>query len=177
MGNPNHATSYSWPYVGSHILVASCNLRETWKHLPLSALPSDLTLDLFGSLPWISRNSHVNNKPFHIFCYMIDIIRFDFWTRFWVGNPSHFCSVITTILVVNSMCVCAQSLQSCLALRDPMDYSLSGSSVHGISGQEYWSGLPCPPPGYLVDPRIEPRVLWLLRGRQILYCWATREVQ
>ena len=27
---------------------------------------------------------------------------------------------------------------------DPMDYSLPGSSVHGISRQEYWSGLPFP---------------------------------
>ena len=30
------------------------------------------------------------------------------------------------------MVVCAQSLQSCLTLCDPMDYSLPGSSVHGI---------------------------------------------
>ena len=27
----------------------------------------------------------------------------------------------------------------------------------GFSRQEYWSGLPCPPPGDLPDPRIEPR--------------------
>ena len=26
----------------------------------------------------------------------------------------------------------------------------------GFSRPEYWSGLPCPPPGYLLDPRIEP---------------------
>ena len=26
-----------------------------------------------------------------------------------------------------------------------------------ISRQEYWSGLPCPPPGDLPDPQIEPR--------------------
>ena len=26
----------------------------------------------------------------------------------------------------------------------------------GFSRQEYWSGLPCPPPGDLPDPRIEP---------------------
>ena len=25
----------------------------------------------------------------------------------------------------------------------------------GFSGQEYWSGLPCPPPGYLLDPGIK----------------------
>ena len=27
----------------------------------------------------------------------------------------------------------------------------------GFSRQEYWSGLPCPPPGYLSNPGIEPR--------------------
>jgi len=26
----------------------------------------------------------------------------------------------------------------------------------GFSKQEHWSGLPCPPPGDLPDPRIEP---------------------
>ena len=26
----------------------------------------------------------------------------------------------------------------------------------GFFRQEYWSGLPCPPPGDLPDPRIEP---------------------
>ena len=29
----------------------------------------------------------------------------------------------------------------------------------GFSGQEYWSGLPCPPPGDLPDPGIEPKFL------------------
>ena len=30
------------------------------------------------------------------------------------------------------VCVCVQSLQSCPTLCDPLDYSLPGSSVHGI---------------------------------------------
>ena len=54
------------------------------------------------------------------------------------------------------MCVCAKSLQSCLTLCDPMDYSPPGSSVHGILQEEYWSGLPCPPPGDLPDPGTKP---------------------
>ena len=29
----------------------------------------------------------------------------------------------------------------------------------GFSRQEYWSKLPCPPPGYLPDPGIEPTSL------------------
>ena len=27
----------------------------------------------------------------------------------------------------------------------------------GFSRQEYWSALPCPPPGHLPDPGIEPK--------------------
>ena len=42
--------------------------------------------------------------------------------------------------------------QSCLTLYIPTDCSPPGSSVHG----KYWSGLPCPPPGDLPDPGIEP---------------------
>ena len=38
--------------------------------------------------------------------------------------------------------------QSCLALSDPMDCSLPGSSVHRFSRQEYWSGVPLPSPTY-----------------------------
>ena len=33
----------------------------------------------------------------------------------------------------------------------------------GFSRQEYWSGLPCPPPGDLSDPGTEPESLGLLR--------------
>ena len=34
--------------------------------------------------------------------------------------------------------------ESCPTFSDPMACSLSGSSVHGISRQEYWSGVPLP---------------------------------
>jgi len=42
----------------------------------------------------------------------------------------------------------------------------------GFSRQEYWSGLPCPPPGELPDPGIKPMSLTppaLAVGRRILY--------
>ena len=45
--------------------------------------------------------------------------------------------------------------QSCLTLCNPLDCSLPGSSVHGVSRQEYWSALPLPPPGDLPDPLFE----------------------
>ena len=38
-----------------------------------------------------------------------------------------------------------------------MDFSLPGSTAHGIFQAKYWSGLPFPSPRDLPDPRIEPR--------------------
>ena len=60
------------------------------------------------------------------------------------------------------VCVPAESLQLCSTLCSPMDCSPQGSSVHilwGFSRQEYWSGLPCPPPGDLPNPGTEPTSL------------------
>ena len=69
---------------------------------------------------------HYFNSPFpHPLC-------------FW-----HFFSFSTSLLLPTHLplpsCMCAQSC-------NPMDYSLSGSSVHDLSRQEYWSGLPFPSP-------------------------------
>ena len=41
------------------------------------------------------------------------------------------------------------------SVASPGDYSLPGCSVLGIL-QEYWSGLPCPSPGDLPNPGLEP---------------------
>ena len=51
------------------------------------------------------------------------------------------------------MCVHAKSLQLCATLCNPMESSLLPV---GFSKQEYWSGLPCPSPGDLPDPGLEP---------------------
>jgi len=36
------------------------------------------------------------------------------------------------------------------------DYHASQAPPMGFCRQEYWTGLPCPPPGDLPDPGIEP---------------------
>ena len=56
-------------------------------------------------------------------------------------------------------CMGVKSLLSCLTLCDPMDCSPPGSSVHGLSRQEYWRGLLCPCLGDLPNPGIEPSSL------------------
>ena len=52
---------------------------------------------------------------------------------------------------------CAQLLQSCLTLCDPMDCSPQAPLSMGFSRQEYWGELPFPPPGDLLDSGIEPK--------------------
>ena len=53
----------------------------------------------------------------------------------------------------------AKLLPSCPALFNPMDCSLPGPPSMGFSRQEYWNGLPFPPPGDLPDPGIKPAPL------------------
>ena len=55
----------------------------------------------------------------------------------------------------HATCMRAGSLQSCPTLCDPMDLARQAPLSMGFSRQEYWSGLPCRPPGDLPDPRIE----------------------
>ena len=49
-------------------------------------------------------------------------------------------------------CVHAQSLRPCPTL---WTTALQAPLSMGVSRQEYWSGLPCPPPGDLPDPGTE----------------------
>ena len=52
-----------------------------------------------------------------------------------------------------------KSLQLCPTLCDLMDGALQALLSMGFSRQEYWSGLPCSPPGDLPHPGIEPMSL------------------
>ena len=52
--------------------------------------------------------------------------------------------------------MCAMLLPSRLTLCNPMTAACQAPLYMGFSRQEYWSGLPCPPPGDLPDPGIEP---------------------
>ena len=51
----------------------------------------------------------------------------------------------------------SEAAQLCPTLRDPMDCSLSGSSIHGIFQARVLEWVPFPAPGDLPDPEIEPK--------------------
>ena len=53
-------------------------------------------------------------------------------------------------------CVRAESFKLCLTLFNPVNCTCHVPLSMEFSRQEYWSGLPCPPPGDLPYPGIEP---------------------
>ena len=74
--------------------------------------------------------------------------------------------------------VCAQSLQSCPTLSNPMDCSPPSSSVHGILQARIleWVAMPSLQ-AIFPNQRLNQCLLHLLHHRRILYRWATREAQ
>ena len=56
-------------------------------------------------------------------------------------------------------CVCVKLLQSCPTLCDPVDYSLPGSSVHGIVQARILEWVAMPSSRGSSDPGIEPMSL------------------
>ena len=73
---------------------------------------------------------------------------------FWTGRPGiHSTLRITKLDFQQSVCSSLIHVRLC----DPTDCSHQAPLSMGFSRQEYWSGLPCPPPGDLPNPGIEPR--------------------
>jgi len=57
------------------------------------------------------------------------------------------------------VCVCAKPLHSCPTFATLWTVACQALLSMEFFRQEYWSGLPCPPPGDLPDPGIEPESL------------------
>ena len=55
---------------------------------------------------------------------------------------------------INSRVLRVLVAQSCPTLCDPMNFTLRAPLSMEFSRQEYWSGLPFPPPGDLPNPGI-----------------------
>ena len=79
----------------------------------------------------------------------------------FMHNGSGSASTQGSVCVCVCVCVCIHVL-SCVQLCDSMDCSRQAPLSMRLSRQEYWSGLPCPPPGDLPDPGTDPASLCLL---------------
>ena len=69
----------------------------------------------------------------------------------------------STVDKVTSLLCCRECMLSHSVVSDCLGvhglYSLPGSSVHRRSMEKYWSGLPCPSPGDLPDPGLNPHLI------------------
>ena len=65
---------------------------------------------------------------------------------------------LRVLCVISALWVCAQAklFQLCLTLCNSLDCSPPGSSAHGILQARILEWVPCPPPGDLPNPGIEP---------------------
>ena len=72
---------------------------------------------------------------------------------------------------------CQRRMNACLVISVMSDSATPWTTAHqaprsmGLSRQEYWRGLPCPPPRDLPNPgKLNPHLLCLPLCRWILYC-------
>ena len=103
--------------------------------------------------------------------------------KLWDTSPTSF-SLIFSVLIIELIrkldimhaCVRAKLLQSCLTLCDPMDYSMPGTSVHGLLQARIlgWTAIALFQVIFSTEGS-NSHLLWLLHCRQILCCWGTRE--
>ena len=56
-----------------------------------------------------------------------------------------------------NLCVCTESLSHVWHFATPWTVAARLLRLRGFSKQEYWSGLPCPPPRDLPNSGVEPR--------------------
>ena len=64
---------------------------------------------------------------------------------------------VNIALAALAMFVLWSVAQTCLTPCDPWTGALQAPLSMGFSRQEHWSGSPCPPPGVLPNPEVEPR--------------------
>ena len=90
-------------------------------------------------LPLLSIPTQASSLSFNDFSYYIQFYVFITCTLY-IGLHPYVLS-------------CFSCVQFCVTL---WNIAWQASLSMGFSRQEYWSGLPCPPPGDLPDPRMEP---------------------
>ena len=92
----------------------------------------------------------------HLFPNLLSEVTLVAWSQPWweylyLGNWKML------YIYINAMCLCASSLSRVRLFATPWTVAHQTPLSMGFSKQEYWNGLPCPPPGDLPNPGIEPR--------------------
>ena len=119
--------------------------------------------------PYIPWHTHRQFSLHHFYLFLIKLWKFTFiMTNLFLH--CQFCSLLLSEKC--SFCFCAWYpliCASCVTLRPHGLQPTRLLCPWGFSRQEYWRGLPCPPPGDLPNPGIEP-----IAGG-FFTSWASRE--
>ena len=83
-----------------------------------------------------------------------EIVSWAFWCLLFCSSCMYMCVLFINR---NRIFVCAQSLSPVWLFATPWTVAHQAPLPMGFSREEYWSGLPCPSPGHLPNPGIEPR--------------------
>ena len=127
---------------------------------------------------WVEKDQNANQKSENSYCVRATGLKIMLWIILKEGScfcifPSLLfpflppkkngqCIPLRHPSLLESMC-CAESLRCVWLFKTPWTVARQAPLSMGFSRQEHWSGLPCPPPGDLPDPGIEPRSQLLLR--------------
>ena len=71
-----------------------------------------------------------------------------------MGSGSSDDSFVCSLLLVRCVHACCSVISD--SFGTPWSVAHQPPLSTGVSRKEYWSGLPCPPPGDLPNPEIEP---------------------
>ena len=95
---------------------------------------------------------------------------FSTWSRFIIPFPlKNMCLLISYICVC--ICVCAMPLQLWLTLCNLWTVAHQHPLSMKFPRQEYWSRLPCSPPGDLPDAGLNVHCLYLLHWQEGSFTW------
>ena len=110
-------------------------------------LPSEYVSGRWGQVVWWRVKAKINSSP-------LKSMKFDFWSCYWRrADLQGACSLDSPRHQANSGSVCV--LSPVWLFETPWTVACQDPLSMGFCEQEYWSGLPCPPPWNLPDPGIK----------------------
>ena len=144
----------------------TCSLTSAF----LTYLLSLFYLPFFHLAPWDRlSNSLVAPKTFFFFF----LFQYHLWGKLKWRQTSITQVCVHMCWFISSICMCAQSIQSFQSIQSDFStlwtVALQAPLSMGFFRQEYWNGLPCPPPGDLLDQDQTCISYISCIGRQVLY--------
>ena len=136
-------------------------LRVTLKHMWTARAPVCVSVMPDSVIPWtVAARLSVHGVFQARILEWVAIFSFRVSSRARDETLVSCISCIDRWILYHKLCACMLRHVSCVQLFASLwTVALQALLPMGFSGQEYWNGLPCPPPKDLPDPGIEPTFL------------------